>query len=119
MSPRLGTTKTQSAPRDRRLELVEANARLDEAEKLGPVVASMREDVARMESKRDRLAALGDARIEIAQESYHPQYGISVTWEPIRSKLSGNELAAEVENAIVGLRQELARAESRLAGLLA
>jgi hypothetical protein len=42
-----------------------------------------------------------------------------VEWEPIRSKLTGLELAAEVEASIAPLRQELASTESRIASLLA
>ena len=118
MSPTV-VPKPQESAEQRRQELVEANARLDEAERLRQVVANLRDDVARMEQKRDRLAALGDGRIEIAQESYDQQYGISVSWEPLRSKLTGSQLAAEVETSIAPLRQEVANAETRIEELLA
>ena len=115
MSPR-AVAKPQDAEQRRRA-LVEANARLDEAEKLRHVVANLREDVVRMEEKRDRLAALGDGRIEIAQESYDQQYGISVTWEPLRSRLTGAELAADLESEIVPLGQGARGPDRRAAGV--
>jgi hypothetical protein len=72
-----------------------------------------------MEQQRDALAALGDDRVEIAQSSYDQRYRIEIEWEPVRSRLTGKELAATIESSIVGLRQELASTESRIAELLA
>ena len=65
-----------------------------------------------MEQQRDALAALGDGHIEIAQKSYDQRYRIEVEWEPIRSKLTGMELAAELESSIEPLRQEVANTEA-------
>ena len=117
MSPRV-VAKAQDAEQ-RRQALVEANANLDEADRLRQVVANMREDVARQETRRDRLLALGDGHIEIAQESYLQEFGVSIAFEPIRSKLTGNQLAAEVEEEIAGLLKEIASVEKRVAELLA
>ena len=118
MSPRV-VPKPQESAEQRRQELVEANARLDEAERLRQVVENMREDVARMEQQRDALAALGDGHVEVAQSSFDQRFRVMIEWEPIRSKLTGLELAAEVEASIGPLRQELASTETRIASLLA
>jgi DNA repair exonuclease SbcCD ATPase subunit len=122
MSPRYPTYAEHTMDvtyEQRRQELVEANARLDEAERVRQVVANMREDVARMEQQRDALAALGDGHVEVAQSSFDQRFRVMIEWEPIRSKLTGLELAAEVEASIGPLRQELASTESRIASLLA
>jgi hypothetical protein len=119
MSPRVHPTPPPKSAEQRRQELAETSAKLDEAERLRPVVANLREDILRMEQKRDRLAALGDGHIEIARESYDQQYGISVAWEPLRSVLGGFELAEQVAVSIAPLRQELASTESRIEELLA
>jgi hypothetical protein len=110
--------KAGSSPEDRRLALEEETARIDEAERLARTLEDLRRDVAQLEQQRDALAALGDDRVEIAQKSYDPRYRVEIEWEPIRSRLAGNQLAAEVENAIVPLRQVLASTESRIAELL-
>ena len=61
----------------------------------------------------------GDDRIEIAQKSYDQRYRIEIEWEPVRSKLTGKDLAATIESDIVPLRKQLASTESRIAELLA
>jgi hypothetical protein len=106
-------------PIRRREELAEATARIDEAEALGPKVEDLRRDISRLEERRDQLAALGDDRVEIGQRSYDQRFHIEIEWEPVRSKLTGKELAATIESEIVALRQELANTESRIAALLA
>jgi hypothetical protein len=75
VSPRV-VPKPQESAEQRRQELVEANARLDEAERLRPVVADLREDVARMEQQRDALAALGDGHVEVAQSSFDQRFRV-------------------------------------------
>ena len=44
---------------------------------------------------------------------------MSVKWQPVRSLLTGNQLAAEVEEEIAGLREQIKTLEARVAGLLA
>jgi hypothetical protein len=117
VSPRV-IAKTP-APAERRQELAEAAERIDEAQRLGRVAGDLRRDVAQMEAQRDALAALGDRHVEIAQKSIDARYRVEIQWEPLRSILSGSELAAEVEATIGPLRQELARTEGRIAELLA
>ena len=118
MSPRV-ISKTPASAEQRRQELLEANAKIDEAEALGHKLEDQRRDVSRMEQQRDALAALGDAHIEVEHRSYDQRFGVEVVWEPIRSKLTGLELAAEVESSIAPLRQEVANTENRIAELLA
>jgi hypothetical protein len=72
-----------------------------------------------MEQQQNALAALGDGHVEIPQSSFDQRYRIEIAWEPIRSKLTGLELAAEIESSIAPLRQEVANTESRIAELLA
>ena len=47
------------------------------------------------------------------QRVLRPAYGVSVEWEPLRSRLSGAELAAELEATIVPLRAEVKTLEAR------
>ena len=117
MSPRV-VPKPQESAEQRRQELADANARLDEAEKLRQVVANLREDVVRMEEKRDRLAALGDGHVEIPQKSFDQRFRVEIEWMPLRSRLSGAELAAELEATIVPLRAEVKALEARVKELL-
>ena len=113
MSPRV-VQKPQESAEQRRQELVEANARLDEAERLRQVVANMREDVVREEAKRDQLAAIGAGHVEIPQRSFDQRFRVEIEWTPIRSRLSGAELAAELEATIVPLRAEVKAIETRI-----
>ena len=62
MSPRV-ISKTPASAEQRRQELLEANAKIDEAEALGHKLEDQRRDVSRMEQQRDALAALGDDRL--------------------------------------------------------
>ena len=118
MSPRVIPRKPAPAEQ-RRQELAEANAKIDEAEALGRVADDLRRDIGQMEQQRDALASLGDRHVEIPQKSYDQRYRIEIEWEPVRSRLTGKELAATHESSIVGLRQELASTESKIAELLA
>ena len=118
MSPRV-IPKTPAPAEQRRQELAEANARIDEAEALGRKLEDLHRDVAQLEQQRDALAALGDGHVEIPQSSFDQRYRTEIAWEPIRSKLTGLELAAEIESSIAPLRQEVAHTENRIAELLA
>ena len=118
MSPRV-IPKTPAPAEQRRQELAEANAKIDEAEALGRKLEDLHRDVAQLEQQRDALAALGDGHVEIPHSSYDQRYRVTIAWEPIRSKLTGLELAAEIESSIAPLRQELANTENRIAELLA
>jgi hypothetical protein len=118
VSPRV-IPRTPAPAEQCRQELAEASTRIDEAEALGRVADDLRRDIGQLEAQRDALADLGDDRVEIAQKSYDQRYHIEIEWEPVRSKLTGKELAATIESSIVGLRQELASTESRIAELLA
>ena len=60
-----------------------------------------------VEQQRDALAALGDGHVEIRQSSFDQRYRTEIEWEPIRSKLTGLELATEIESSIAPLRQEV------------
>jgi hypothetical protein len=118
VSPRV-IPKTPASAEQRRQELAEANAKIDEAEALGRKLEDLHRDIVQLEQQRDALAALGDGHVEIPQSSFDRRYRIEIEWEPVRSRLTGGELAAEVEASIVGLRQELASTENRIAELLA
>ena len=118
MSPRV-IPKTPAPAEQRRQELAEANARIDEAEALGRKLEDLHRDIVQLEQQRDALAALGDGNIEIAQKSFDQTYRIEVAWQPIRSVLTGLELAAEIESSIAPLRQEVAHTENRIAELMA
>ena len=118
MSPRV-IPKTPAPAEQRRQELAEANAKIDEAEALGRKLEDLHRDIAQLEQQRDALAALGDDHVEITQSSFDQRYRIEIEWEPIRSKLTGLELAAEIESSIAPLRQEVANTENRIAELLA
>ena len=118
MSPRV-IPKTPSSAEQRRQELAEANARIDEAETLGRKLEDQRRDIVQLEQQRDALAALGDGHVEIRQSSFDQRYRTEIEWEPLRSKLTGLELAAELESSIAPLRQEVANTETRIAELLA
>jgi hypothetical protein len=111
--------KTPAPAEQRRQELAEANAKIDEAEALGRKLEDLHRDVSRMEQQRDALAALGDGHIEVEHRSYDARFGVEVVWEPIRSKLTGLELAAEIESSIAPMRQEVANTENRIAELMA
>jgi hypothetical protein len=117
VSPRV-IPKTPAPAEQRRQALAEATTRVDEAEALGRVADDLRRDIVRMEQQRDALAALGDRHVEIVQKSFDQRFRVEIEWQPIRSKLTGNQLAAEIENSIVELRQQLASTESRIEGLL-
>jgi hypothetical protein len=118
VSPRV-IPKTPAPAEQRRQELVEANARIDEAEALGRKLEDLHRDIVGMEQQRDALAALGDGHVEIRQSSFDQRYRIEIEWEPVRSRLTGLELAAEIESSIAPLRQEVAHTENRIAELLA
>ena len=118
VSPRV-IPKTPAPAEQRRQELAEANARIDEAEALGRKLEDLHRDIVQLEQQRDALAALGDGNIEIAQKSFDQTYRIEVAWQPIRSVLTGLELAAEIESSIAPLRQEVAHTENRIAELMA
>jgi hypothetical protein len=111
--------KTPAFADQRRQELADANARIDEAEALGRKLEDLHRDIVGMEQQRDALAALGDGHVEIPQSSFDQRYRIEIEWEPLRSKLTGLELAAEMESSIAPLRQEVASTESRIAELMA
>jgi hypothetical protein len=111
--------KTPASAEQRRQELAEANAKIDEAEALGRKLEDLHRDIVGMEQQREALAALGDGHVEIPQSSFDQRYRIEIAWEPIRSKLTGLELAAEIESSIAPLRQEVANTENLIAELLA
>jgi len=103
----------------RKRAALEAQANDEKAQALDSALDDIRKDIARLERRRDSFKALGAERVEIPQRSYHPGYRTTIEWEPIRSKKTGAELAADVEANLPSLRAEAARLEKAIKKLIA
>jgi len=102
----------------RRLEHQAFELRANQASKLGDVAESMREDLRKLEARQAQFREMGAGHVTIPQESYHPEYHQTITWEPVRSLLTGVELAAQLNDQLAHLRDEIGKAEQEIARLL-
>lgn len=97
----------------------EYEERAQRAAVLETQLGGLREDVARLERRRDKFAALGKGHVEKPMSTFEQGWGVVIEWEPIRSALTGAELAAKVEATIVPLREQVASLETQIRELLA
>lgn len=102
----------------RNAEAVEFKAATEKAATLNNELTSLREDLARVQKRRDQFAAIGAGHVEKALESYEERYRSEIVWEPLRSKLTGAELAAGVDREIDTLQGEISKREKEITRLL-
>jgi hypothetical protein len=95
----------------------EAQQRLAEATRISEKVDALNRELSQLEARRDKFLAVGDRRLEQAFQSYFEGLGI-VQMEPVRSALTGNELAAKMERNIADVLAQLAPLEAEIAELL-
>ena len=100
-------------------DLQELATNAEKAAALTATVASMRQDVARLEKQHAKFMALGDGHVEVPAESFDARYGCVIAWQPIRSLLTGKQLAAQVEKNLEHLRAEIIKADDEIDRLLA
>ena len=91
----------------------------ERAAALGAEVESLKRDVARFQKRHAAFAALGDERVELPHKSYDQRFNMFIEWEPIRSKKTGRELAAEAKDGLDYLTGEIAEREQEIKRLLA
>jgi len=75
------------------------------------ILADLHRDLTRLETRRDSFAEVGDSRIEITNP-YRPEHLPDVELQPFYSKLTGSELAAQIEYDCAHLRGEIAKLEN-------
>jgi hypothetical protein len=102
----------------RREELQELEEAAEQAAQLKTRLDGLRDDLARLEARRDKFAAYGNRPIEIEQRSFDQRFHCEIEWEPIRSRKSGKELAAEVEKTCAELRREISGMEKQIGKLV-
>jgi hypothetical protein len=111
------SSEVEKALRERRQEAVELERKAEEAARLEQEVNDLRKDLARFYQRHASLAALGDKHLEVPQKSPYPGFGV-IEWEPLRSKRTGRELAADVQVNIDHLEGEIASRQNAIKRLL-
>jgi len=88
----------------RRAELQEQiEVVIPKVEELQNRIESIRETIARLQDRRDKLAAWGSKKVEIPNRPGGlPEFGLHFSFElePLKSRLTGKELAAQVQQEI-------------------
>src|SRR5262245_57958358 len=98
---------------DRRKQVKDFEERNLEAIRLDAEIQRRRKNRTRHEHRQKVLAALGDKQPDLPQKSLHPQapqLGL-IEWEPVRSRLTGRELAAAAKVNVDHLKAEIKRRE--------
>jgi len=109
--------KIQDALKARQQEAVQLEEAANEAERLEGEIANLRRELLPLEERKARLVALGDNHLEQAIRTHYPGVG-QVDWQPLRSQLTGAELAANVQRNIATIQAEIAGRERRIQALL-
>ncbi len=79
---------------------------------------SLQMDVVRFERRVQALRAIGPARLERKQEEYQSNFG-NIEYQPLKSKLTGDQLADVAQARLDELRTAIAENERKIAELLA
>lgn len=114
----MDTTALLDSITRRKAEAVEFDAAAEKAATLNNELTSLRVDLARMQKRRDQFAAIGEGHVEMALKSYEERYRTEIVWEPLRSKLTGAELAAEVDRELASLSDEISKREKEITRLI-
>ncbi len=112
-------TSLETALQERKAEARELEETAEQARALGSNIEDMKIDLQRAEARHAAFAAVGKERVEIPIKQFVPQFHCELAFEPLKSLLSGTELAAKVGEKITYLRAQIAEAERKIAELLA
>ena len=113
----IGTLDAAIAERKAEGRKFEQNA--EQARALSSKIEDMRKDLARLQKRHDAFTEIGDDHVESAFESYDQRFNTMIQWQPMRSILSGHQLAARVKVNLEHLRGEIAKSEAEIERLLA
>ena len=112
------TTLLNDSISKRNAEAAAFKAATEKAATLNNELASLRRDLAQTQKRRDQFAAIGAGHVEKPMRSYEALYQTEIVWEPVRSKLTGDELAAEVDRELDTLHSAISRREQEISRLL-
>jgi hypothetical protein len=104
----------------RRAELVQLERDYAEAQRLLEQAESIKEDLARLETYRDRFAAVGNKPLEFPQPTavYADVQQYPVELEPLLSRETGKQIAKRIQVDVDTAKTELQRLEKEAARLM-
>jgi endonuclease/exonuclease/phosphatase family metal-dependent hydrolase len=103
---------------EHREQLLAQQERAHEATRLEAEIRSLQQDLERQRKRHGQFVALGKRHVEIPWRHVHPGFGMELEMEPLRSKLTGDELAAKVGASIAHLETEIGNREAEIERLL-
>jgi hypothetical protein len=104
--------------RARKQDAVEFEERVRRAQQAEADLPGLREQLGRYLDRQKFFESLGDGHLEVPQSSPYKAYGM-IEWQPVRSLLTGKELAAKVQPRIDEIQGEIDRREQLIAEVLA
>ena len=102
----------------RKRETDDFQERARRAEKAEGELPGLREQLARYVDRQEHFKCVGKNRIEFPQAVPYKNYG-TIELEPVRSKLTGDELAATVQPRIEEIQGEIEGREKAIRDFLA
>ena len=106
------------AIKQRKEALEEAIASGERAKELEGKLPGHREELARLEARRDRALELGEAKATVEYSVEFKGFG-PLQAEPVRSRQTGNEIAAELQARVDVVQATIDGIESEIAEVLA
>jgi hypothetical protein len=104
--------------RERKREAVDFEERARQAEQAEADLPGLREQLGRYLDRQKFFAdQVDDGHLEVPQSSAYKGYGM-IEWQPVRSLLTGKELAAKVQPRIDEIQGEIDRREQLIAEIL-
>lgn len=106
----------QAALRAHEAELEQARERAREVERVATRQEGLEAELARLTARRDKALALGDAHAELTYQVEFKGFGL-LDAQPVRSAMTGNELAAWLQPKIDDVEGQLRDIHEAVAAL--